>query len=193
MVVNFAYSLQKALQEIKVQDSYSFLVQDAEIKRSLQNSDELLEKYQQAKWQLVDLLNSLEIEEFSVNLHNWLNGDFSDAVAYFLNEAGSNSLFHSEFKIPAKFHLWLGEEGFILGIEQLGKGFDAERVLQNNLQDNVQDSITDNVQDNREAILSIHKRNGGLGFSFFKNCQNFIFFDNPKEARVIFMQGKFKK
>jgi len=64
--------------------------------------------------------------------------------------------------------LWLGEKGFIIGIEQKGKGFHAEHINKNKI-----------------------KENKGAAFEFFRNCQNNIFFDNKENTTMILMQHIF--
>ena len=103
------------------------------------------------------------------DLHNWLYHRKEDEIAYFLNEAGSNTINHSSYKAPAKFHLWLGETGFIIGVEQKGNGFAAEKLR-------------------REKTPS---EKGGTASRFFRSCRGTIFFDNPKDARIVYYAHTF--
>ena len=82
-----------------------------------------------------------------------------------MNEAGSNTLNHSQFKAPSHFHLWMGKKGFVIGIEQQGKGFNAQKI-------------------NQEKI----KEGEGAAFEFFRKCKGTIFFDEPKKARVVYLE-----
>lgn len=171
MSFNFQKKLKQALENIEHYDYRYFLIHEKEEERN----NEIIKIYGDAKWQIVGLLN----EKYSLllkgafglhqlDLHNWLNYNEKDEVAYFLNEAGSNALNYSQFKAPYKFHLWLGRKGFVVGIEQKGKGFDAEHVHQNQIKDNE-----------------------GAAFDFFRRCKAEIFFDNPKDSKIVFMEFQF--
>ncbi len=178
MVIQFNQTLPAALQEIEFTEHQEWIVHEKEEERTYPISDELVGKYGGFKWAIVDLLNqkynSTLNEKFNLalpgkfDLYNWINKNQEDEVAYFLNEAGSNCLNHSEFKAPYKSHLWLGRKGFVIGLEQKGKGFDAEAVHQQKI-----------------------KENEGAAFEFFRNCNSKIFFDNPENARVVFMEWVF--
>lgn len=166
MTIHFTKNLPQALQNIGTWGYHESVVHDKEEARD----DDVLGVYGDAKWKIVDILN----EQYSTilndkfDLHNWLNHNVSDEVAYFINEVGSNTLSHSQFKAPHKFHLWLGREGFIIGVEQKGTGFDAEQVHQNLIKDNE-----------------------GAAFDFFRNCKSEIFFDDKNETRTVFMESLF--
>jgi len=162
MVIHFTQNLPKALQEIQFFEYRGFVVHEKEEIRTYLNSDELVSKYGDSKWAVIDLLN--ERYNSSFDLHNWVNKNEDDEVAYFINEAGSNCLNYSQFKIPHKFHLWLGKKGFVLGVEQKGVGFNAEEIHHQKLKDNE-----------------------GAAFDFFRNCQSKVFFDNSENARIVFM------
>ena len=131
-----------------------------------------LESYGDAKWAIVDLLNDHYSSVLTSNfdLYNWINHNEKDEVAYFLNETGSNVLNYSEFGAPAKFHLWLGEKGFIIGIEQKGNGFNAFEIDKFGL-----------------------KENEGAGFNFFRECKSQIFFDNVENVKIVFMKYLIKE
>jgi hypothetical protein len=114
-----------------------------------------------AKWKIVNLLN--DKYNLSFDLHNWINYNDNDEVAYFLNEAYSNAESYSKW---VKFHLWVSEKGFIIGVEHQD-GFNASEV----------------------AELGV-RENEGAGFRFFKNCKSQIFFDDAEKAKVIYMDFK---
>lgn len=171
---------------------HEFIVQEAEQLRTAEalHNDKVLHKYGEAKWAIVELLNQHQVQYSSQthddnfnpeNFHNensnktnsnkknydlyhWLLENKEDEVAYFLNEAGSNCLTHSQYKAPSKFRLWLGKKGFILSLEQKGAGFAAQEIAQ--------------------------KKPGGF-FTFFKQSRSIIFFDYPEKARAVFMQVLF--
>lgn len=171
MVLDFTKNLQQALEHIDFSgEGYELPVYSVEEARSHFISDEVIAKYGQAKWAIVDLLNekygALLFNRF--DLHNWLNKNKDDEVAYFLNEAGSNSLNHSQFLAPSCFYLWLGKNGFVIGIEQKGKGFNAVKVHEEKIQE--------------------HQ---GGAFAFFRECKSMVFFDNPEEARVVYLEVRF--
>jgi len=146
MVIHFRHNLTAALQNIKSTDYKEFLVSN-------------LEEYGEAKWQIVNLIN----QKFSTqhDLYNWIHYNEKDEVAYFLNEAGSNALHHDKIK---KFHLWLGEQGFIIALEQ-ESGFNAAEVDEKKI-----------------------KNNEGAAFQFYRNCNSKIFFDKAEEAKIVFME-----
>ncbi len=152
-------TLPEALKEIEHTNYYKLPVHELAQKRI----NKTISRYGNAKWKIVDILN----EKFKTNfdLYNWLLFNEQDEVAYFLNEAGSNALSYSKYKAPSAFHLWLGEKGFVIGVEQQGKGFNAEKI-------------------NREGL----KENEGAAFAFFRKCRSVIFFDNPKDARIVLME-----
>lgn len=167
MVISFQKNLPAALQAINdINDHHLFPVHELRKVRT----DDVLSVYGDAKWKIVDILNerysSILSEKF--DLYNWLHEREQDEVAYFLNEAGSNCLSHSEFKAPSQFHLWLGPKGFVIGIQQNGKGFDARHVHEHKIKDNK-----------------------GAAFDFFRRSRSSIFFDDPEEARTVFMEYLF--
>lgn len=167
MVLEFSLDLAEALEKISLLEHFEWEIHNGDEART----DEIIEKYGEAKWQVVELLNEcyghLLAEKF--DLHNWLDHNQDDEVAYFLNEAGSNSLNHSEYQAPAKFHLWIGKEGFIIGIEQKGQGFNAKEV------------------DNKMI-----RSNEGAAFSFFRSCKSQIFFDDAEKSKIVFLKHQFK-
>ncbi len=163
MTLYFQHNLASALKNIERLEHYEFLV-------SGEIDSQLTESYGMAKWKIVDLLN----EKFSkvlkdkFDLYNWLNYNENDELAYFLNEAGSNCLNYSEFKMPHKFHLWVGKKGFVVGIEQKGKGFNAEEVHNFRIKDGE-----------------------GAAFDFYRKAKSKIFFDDCKNARMVLMEFMF--
>ena len=164
MTINFTKTLPQALENIEHDVHHQIFVHDGV--RDLNNSCAVIEKYGQAKWQVVDLVNERFNSDF--DLHNWLNKNKDDELAYFLNEAGSNCLNYSEHKVPYQFHLWLGKKGFVVGIEQLGKCFDAQHVQEHKI-----------------------KGNEGAAFEFFRNCQSEVFFDDAQKVRIVLMEVLF--
>ena len=171
MAIHFTRSLPEAMESIEFSgEGYEFPIYSMEAVRSHLISDSVIEQYGDAKWAIVDLLNeeygALLFNKF--DLHNWLDKNKDDEVAYFLNEAGSNSLNYSEYLAPFRFHLWLGKKGFVIGIEQKGKGFNAVKVNEGK-----------------------SKENQGGAFQFFRECKNAVFFDNAEEARVVYLEVKF--
>ncbi len=159
MVINFTKRLQQALENIRYQDYHQLPVHSEEQKRS----DEIIGIYGDAKWKVVHLLK--ESYGLPTDLHNWLYFDERDEVAYFLNEAGSNALNYSDYRAPSYFHVWLGTKGFVIGIEQKGNGFDAHHVHRKRIKDNE-----------------------GAAFDFYRKCRSSVFFDDPKNARIVFME-----
>lgn len=171
MAINFTKNVREALESIGFSDNYLELpIYELEEIRTYLVSDVIIEQYGKAKWAIVDILNekygALLFNKF--DLHNWLEKNQDDEVAYFLNEAGSNSLNYSEYLTPSRFHLWLGKKGFVISIEQKGKGFNAVKI-------------------NEEKI----KENRGGAFRFFRECKGVIFFDNAEEARMVYLEVKF--
>tara|TARA_Y100000310_G_C20637552_1_gene792024 strand:- start:1109 stop:1600 length:492 start_codon:yes stop_codon:yes gene_type:complete len=157
MTLNFNKNIQDALQNIGNHQYHQLFIHNKE------RTSQIIEHYGKQKWQVVDLINQKFNSKF--DLYNWLDHNSNDEVAYFLNEAGSNCLNYSDHKVPHKFHLWLGSKGFIIGMEQLGKGFNALEINENRIKDNA-----------------------GAAFEFFRNCQSKIFFDNSEEARIVYIE-----
>ncbi|MBI2151161.1 hypothetical protein HYU21_00340 [Candidatus Woesearchaeota archaeon] len=171
MVLNFQNNLNLSLQRINCHQHFEYPLHIEEIERTYQTSDDLLETYTDVKWKIVNTLNEIYSSQLLVPvvLENWFNNvNKEDEVSYFLNEVGSNILSYSQFKVPSKFHLWLGRKGFIIGIEQKGASFDAEKINSHKL-----------------------KNNEGAAFEFFRKCNSTIFFDHPKEARIVMMEVLF--
>lgn len=163
MTIHFQHTLSQALEQIEFTGEPTTLpIHPHQTKRT----EETIIQYGKAKWAIIDKLNERysTILNMEFNLHHWLHYNEHDEVAYFLNEAGSNALNHSQFKAPSHFHLWLGKKGFVIGIEQQGKGFDAVKI-------------------NEEKI----KEGEGAAFEFFRACKGTIFFDEPQKARVVYM------
>jgi len=168
MALDFNHKLNQALKNISYSgEKQELLVNSPE--EVFSNNPKQIEKYGDVKWQIVDMLNQKysHLLKDKFDLYNWLNHDESDEVAYFLNESGSNCLNHSEFKAPHKFHIWMGKNGFILGIEQKGRGFNAEEIHNHEI-----------------------KENEGAAFDFFRKCKSKIFFDDKNEAKMVFMEWK---
>ena len=164
MVLHFQHPLYQALEHINFIGEPTTIPIHPHLK---QRSDETITHYGNAKWAIIDKLNSRysTILNTEFNLHHWLHYNEHDEAAYFLNEAGSNALNHSEFKAPSHFHLWMGTKGFVIGIEQQGKGFDAKKV-------------------HEEKI----KEGEGAAFEFFRKCKGTVFFDEPEQARVVYLE-----
>jgi len=165
MVLDFQKKLSEALESIGFAGEYHELLVQQE-----QEEIDVLEIYGNAQWQIVDLLNEKynSVLMDKIDLHNWIDYNQKDEVAYFLSETGTNCLNYAEHRAPHKFHVWSGEKGFVVGVEQIGESFSAEMI-------------------NEKRI----KENEGAAFEFFRNCNSTIFFDNPKETRVVYMELKF--
>ncbi len=164
MVLHFTKKLPEALKRIEFDVEYHHLpVSSLNEVRFYSNSDEIIARYGEMKWRVVDVLN--EKFDLGFDLHHWLQGKKSDEVAYFLNEVGSNALNHSQFKFPCAFHVWMGRKGFIIGVEQKGKGFDARKV----------------------DLLKL-KTNEGKAFDFFRSCKSHVFFDDASDAKMVMME-----
>lgn len=167
MVISLSHTLPKALNRIGCHQHQEIIIHTIETERTWKNADEIVEQYAKAKERIITMLNTkysaLLKEPFS--LMNWINKNINDEVSYFLSEAGSNTLNHSQFKAPYKFHLWQGEKGFVIGVEQKGNGFPAEKIWKDGI-----------------------KTNEGNAFTFFQKCQSVIFFDNPHNSRIVFME-----
>ncbi len=176
MVLNFQLQLTVALAEINYTSQYySFLIhnQEQEVptpQENKQQHDSFIQKYANAKWGIVDILNEryFSILNFKFDLYNWATHNTNDEVAYFLTEAGSNCMNYAEFKAPHTFHLWLGSNGFIIGIEQKGQPFPAELINEKNI-----------------------KQNEGAAFEFYRRCKGTIFFDDPENSKIIYLKLNF--
>ncbi len=168
MVLNFEKVLAEAQEEIGFSsEKAEFIVSDINNPSSLETIES---KYSKALWTVVELVNERYKDKLSqpFNLYNWIEYNLSDELAYFLNEASNNCLNYSETKSPYKFIVYFGTKGFIVGISQQGKGFDAHNVFEKKI-----------------------KNNEGAGFSFFKDCSSLIFFDDPFNAREVYFRYLF--
>ncbi len=167
MVLDFRKTLAEALREIGAEGegAHSFILSGEK------NTEHFIEEYGSAKWSIAETLNKKygKALRTKINLYNWLHYDESDEISYFLNEAGSNALNYSSCssgKQPSQFRLWLGRKGFIIAVEQLDR-FNALQVHEHRI-----------------------KKNEGAAFSFFRRCKSTIFFDQPEEARKVFLLWK---
>jgi len=171
MTLHFHKQLSESLSTIKFDipsnNHKIFTVHDLEEERSHHNSDHIINKYGEVKWAVVDLLNTHYSKQLSkpFDLYHWLEFNDEDEVSYFLSETGSNALSYSQFKTPSNFQVWLGEKGFVIGIEQKGKGFNAQDIHHQKI-----------------------KENEGAAFDFFRKAKNTIFFDNSINARIIYIE-----
>lgn len=169
MALDFTRSLHEALANIHFDgpNYHEFSIHSNEEERSHHTTDDVMELYGDSKWSIAHLLNQRYglLFKTPVDLLNWLNHNKDDEVSYFLNEAGSNVLNYAEFKAPSKFHLWLGEKGFLIGVEQKGDSFNAKHIHDNSV-----------------------KQNKGAAFEFFKTSKGIVFFDNPEETRVVYFE-----
>ncbi len=162
MVLLFDYTLALALQTISCQEEKHFPIHLEDKERTHHNADEIMERYGDSLHALVSLLN--QRYALDCNLLAWLEHD-EDEVSSFLNEACSNTLHHASFKAPSHVRVWLGEKGFIIGIEQKGKGFDAQTVHHLD-----------------------KKENKGAAFDFYRKSKGKIFFDHPPDARIVYFE-----
>ncbi|MAG72951.1 hypothetical protein CL620_01440 [archaeon] len=167
MVLNFDLNLKQAKKEIKYSEQREFIIYENEEVRTYETSDEWLEKFAAAQHAIVDLLNKKY--KLNIDLQNWVKGDTTDEVSSFLNEASSNCFANAQYKCVWKMVLYLGDKGFILGVFQKGKGFNA-----------------------KEINTSKKKENVGKGFDFYRECKNVIFFDDPKDATTLFFSCSFE-
>src|SRR3989344_8236110 len=137
MVLDFTKTLSEALGEIGFLDAHHLFAVHPEEKPTT-HTTHLIKQYGDAKWAVVDALNKHygTLLPFQIDLINWLHFNDADEPSYFLNEAGSNSLHYSDFGAPAQFNLWLGRRGFIIAIEQRGRGFNALEIDQLNKKQN---------------------------------------------------------
>ncbi len=168
MVIHFDKTLQDALQNIGQYHYKGFPIHQQDIRTS--HHSHLIKTYGEAKWAIVDAVNTRysAMLEKPFDLINWLHHNQEDELSYFLSEAGSNSLHHSSLGAPACFHLWMGENGFVVGVQQNGDGFNAEQVSSQRIMDNK-----------------------GAAFTFFRNCQGSVFFDDSSNAKVVYFEKLF--
>ena len=164
MTIDYSKDLDSALKNLGSFVKHELVISSEE--RTLNNSDSMLERYGDAKFEIVRLIN--EKYETDFDLTRWLRFDKTDEVSYFINETGSNALSYSSHKIPFRFLLWLGESGFIIGVEQMS-GFNAQRIDSEKL-----------------------KENKGAAFDFYRSCSGVVFFDDARDARVVYFVNLFK-
>lgn len=128
-------------------------------------SETALDRFSEVKWEIIDLLNTHYKDQLleKFDLFDWLIYNDGDEVAYFLCEAGSNIITHSQFHIPACVRVFLGTNGFIVALEQQGEGFSVSLAMQKE-----------------------HNELEGGGFAFYLRSKSVIFFDNWEEARIIY-------
>lgn len=167
MAIRFHKTLSDSLTKINLQTYHRLPVHELETARTIKTSDEIIDRYGKAKWKIVDLLNEHYHKKLKTpfDLYNWLHKKKDDEVSYFLSEAGSNCLNYATFKAPSQFHLWLGDNGFIIGIEQKGNSFPARMIDEEK-----------------------RKENDGAAFTFFRTCNNSIFFNHPEKTTIVYME-----
>ena len=120
------------------------------------------ERYERAQERIVRIVNYVFDKNF--DLSHWPKKP-GDELAFFLVETGNNAMWHSQFQAPYRHFLFVGEQEFVVGISQKGRGFNAREV----------DKL-------RQFSY------GGRAFEFYRGCRSTIFFDNPESARVVFME-----
>jgi hypothetical protein len=169
MVLDFDRSFLQALESIKYDKTHhEFIIHDQE--KPIDDYTQLVNRYGEAKWKVVDVLNDkyAHLLPKRFDLYNWLEHNEKDELAYFLNEVGSNCLNYSQYRAPSRFHIWQGKQGFIVGVEQKGHGFPAQKI-------------------HKQKI----KNNEGAAFRFFQSCRSTVFFDDPEDAKMVFLEYKF--
>ncbi len=171
MVLDFNKKLAEALKDIAyTTECHTFVVHEHEKEWDKSDEEGFIERYGAAKWGIIEKLNAKygDVLLRKADLYNWFYHIEEDEVAYFLSEAGSNCMNYSEFKAPYQFWLWLGEKGFIMGIEQRGRGFCAIEIDQKGM-----------------------KENEGAAFEFYRRCSSLIFFDDARCAKTVYFEVKF--
>ena len=91
MVICFDSFLPDFITKIKDHTYQQFQVHTHHQER-LEQDKEILQKYHDAKWVIVDLINQHYHLPEPINLYNWLHHNQNDEVAFFLSEAGSSTL-----------------------------------------------------------------------------------------------------
>ena len=168
MVLDFERKLTDSLESIGHSgEEHEFLVHDEDLHEVNPQCSMLLSRYSDALHGVVEHVNNRfsTVLDGSFDLLNWIKHNHHDELAYFLSETGNNCLNHSQNKAPHKLKLYLGSKGFVVAVEQEGKGFDAKVV----------DS-------------SGFYQNEGAAFDFYRNCQSVVFFDDFLDSKVVFME-----
>ena len=186
MTIHFQKNLPQALMNINFQEYHELPVHQETSLVCPTANKKVIDLYGEQMWKVVDLINEKfgrgekvgnqppneekhsRVMKEKFDLYNWINHNSNDEVAYFLSETGSNCINFSEFKAPAKFHLWLGVKGFVIGVEQKGKPFNAEEIDPKRIKDNE-----------------------GAAFEFYRQCESAVFFDNYQAARVVYLEWLF--
>ena len=178
MVIKFSKTLGEALQEIgyggELKNTIEYILHNEEKKIQDMSKDyksKLVQRFYRevlGKNLIPELVNEnyghLLKEPLVMPPHSHdCNNPFT-----FLWERYNDSILYGEYGMPSRFNMWLGQESFILGLEQKGKGFN---------------------------VIKINKRKprkrGGTGFKDLRETRHDIFFDNPEDARAVYLQYKF--
>ena len=85
-----------------------------------------------------------------------------------LFEAHASIAMHGDYNFPSKIELWIGKAGFIVGVQQKGRGFNADEI----------------------SRTGKHREGGGSGFKTYKELGYDVFFDNPTDARTVYIMRK---
>lgn len=171
MPLNFQRTLPEALAAIGcATPAQEFIIHAETVELPTLIPDDIFHRYAEAKWDIVELINQRYSTLLSqpFDLYNWLYAYEPDELAYFLNETSSNCFNYSQFKAPSKFKVWLGSKGFIVAVEQRGNGFNAESVNQTQ-----------------------QKENEGAAFYFFRTAKSTVFFDDSKNATIVYFEWCF--
>ena len=129
MVLDFTRILNDSLLTIgSTKETAEFVIFDMDQPCS---PEEIQIRYSKALWTVVEVINGRYASKlpFEFNLYNWIEHNHKDELAYFLNEASSNCMNYSDYKSSYKFVIHFGEKGFIVGVLQQGKGFNAELIF----------------------------------------------------------------
>ena len=169
MVLDFTRILNDSLLTIgSTKETAEFVIFDMDQPCS---PEEIQIRYSKALWTVVEVINGRYASKlpFEFNLYNWIEHNHKDELAYLLNEASSNCMNYSDYKSSYKFVIHFGEKGFIVGVLQQGKGFNAELIFVNKV-----------------------KSNEGAGFRFYSDCPSTVFFDDAKNATGLYFEYLFR-
>ncbi|MBW2984400.1 hypothetical protein KY361_04750 [Candidatus Woesearchaeota archaeon] len=163
MVIAFDKTLADALREIGFSESEGVhleeVVYDGEVHLSELSPEEQESLFARIGRAYGEVFNQVTLCGKSWDVPHLRN------LSDFISHITTNVRKYSQYGIEYRIHFWQGERGFVVGIEQKGRGFEAKRV-------------------DSERIASSY----GNGFNFYRACSPYIFFDSPSDARIVYMQ-----
>lgn len=177
-------TLDTALSEIIVKDHICYKLHEDRFP-----FEEMEKKYRRSKcdemWFLAGRdIPSLLSERFGMAFGGYVNSpqDYNPPKnklhqpCLFIFETYVNATMYSSYGFISQMDLWLGKS-FIIGISQKGEGYDALYI------------DSHKIRHKRGEV--VEKGEGSGAFDFYRTCKHEVFFDDPKNAKSVYLKFEF--